>query len=357
MSTMLEQAIIDANALREAALQNAESAIIEKYSVEVKEAVEKLLEQPEDFDMMGAEEEESVLDEVPPASTEDLELCPCPDDKEQMSMEFTMKDLKRISKEMEEGEPEEVEKLAAKLGAEDEDEASLQESQDQDDDVVELDEDLELDEEILFEYPEESLEEEIVEEEEELDEELVSELVEELIVDLSGDDLTGWAGRPGSDIAYAEEVRLARLASTENQEKIETMKKSLDGLMEQKGSLQKENNQLKEAVVYLKNKLDEVNLQNAKLHYVNRTLNSVSLNERQKDKIVESIQGSETMEEAKVIFETLQSAVGSSTKQPKSLSEAIQRPSLSARRRKNSIDDRNTAAKQRFQRLAGIVKD
>ena len=33
MSTMLEQAIIDANALREAALQNAESAIIEKYSV------------------------------------------------------------------------------------------------------------------------------------------------------------------------------------------------------------------------------------------------------------------------------------------------------------------------------------
>ena len=39
-----------------------------------------------------------------------------------------MKDLKRISKEMEEGEPEEVEKVAAKLGAEDEDEASLQES-------------------------------------------------------------------------------------------------------------------------------------------------------------------------------------------------------------------------------------
>ena len=70
------------------------------------------------------------------------------------------------------------------------------------------------------------------------------------------------------------------------------MKKSVDKLMEQKGSLKKENNQLKEAVVYLKNKLDEVNLQNAKLHYANRTLNSVSLNERQKDKIVESIQSS-----------------------------------------------------------------
>ena len=35
MSTMLEQAIIDANALREAALQTAENAVVEKYSAEV----------------------------------------------------------------------------------------------------------------------------------------------------------------------------------------------------------------------------------------------------------------------------------------------------------------------------------
>ena len=350
MSTMLEQAIIDANALREAALQNAENAVIEKYSTEVREAVEKLLEQEQPQDETITEVEEDVLDAVPPAAGEDIELCPCPDDEEKVEMEFTLDDLKKLASEMEEGEPEDVEALAADLGAEgeEEEELALQES-------LDLDEDIELDEEVL-DLEEEVIEEEVVEEEE-LDESVISELVEELIVDLSGDELTGWAGRPHSDKAHAEEVRLARLASTENQEKIQAMKKSLDGLMEQKGSLQKENNQLKEAVVYLKNKLDEVNLQNAKLHYVNRTLNSVSLNERQKDKIVESIQGSESIEEAKVIFETLQSAVGSSTKQPKSLSEAIQRPSLSARRRKNSIDDRNTAARQRFQRLAGIVKD
>ena len=42
MSSMLEQAIIDAEALREVALKNAESAVIEKYSVQIKEAVEKL---------------------------------------------------------------------------------------------------------------------------------------------------------------------------------------------------------------------------------------------------------------------------------------------------------------------------
>ena len=32
MSTMLEQAIIDAAALKEAAIKNAETAVIEKYS-------------------------------------------------------------------------------------------------------------------------------------------------------------------------------------------------------------------------------------------------------------------------------------------------------------------------------------
>ena len=44
MSSMLEQAIVDAQALREAALKNAEQAIIEKYAPQIKEAVDSLLE-------------------------------------------------------------------------------------------------------------------------------------------------------------------------------------------------------------------------------------------------------------------------------------------------------------------------
>ena len=44
MSSMLEQAIIDATTLREAALKSAEQAIIEKYAPQIKDAVEHLLE-------------------------------------------------------------------------------------------------------------------------------------------------------------------------------------------------------------------------------------------------------------------------------------------------------------------------
>ena len=56
MSDMLEQAIIDAEALREAATKNAETLVLEKYSNQIKEAVETLLEQemmPDEMLAMG----------------------------------------------------------------------------------------------------------------------------------------------------------------------------------------------------------------------------------------------------------------------------------------------------------------
>jgi len=47
MSNLLEKAIVDANALKEVALKNAEQLVIEKYSREVKTAMDKILEQEE----------------------------------------------------------------------------------------------------------------------------------------------------------------------------------------------------------------------------------------------------------------------------------------------------------------------
>ena len=72
MSSMLEKAIIDATALKEAAIKNAEAAIIEKYAPEVKKAVATLLEQDDDLGLggdmggMGTEMQTSV--DLPPAA-------------------------------------------------------------------------------------------------------------------------------------------------------------------------------------------------------------------------------------------------------------------------------------------------
>ena len=72
MSNMLEQAIIDAKSLREVALKNAENLIVEKYSEEVKEAVQQLLEQDLDDEVAGSpaaagEEEIEVVADIPAA--------------------------------------------------------------------------------------------------------------------------------------------------------------------------------------------------------------------------------------------------------------------------------------------------
>jgi len=108
----------------------------------------------------------------------------------------------------------------------------------------------------------------------------------------------------------------------------------------------------------LKDKLEESIVINAKLLYSNRVLISASLNERQKSKIVEALTNAHTVEEAKTIYETLQSTVvnGGSAKE-QTLSEAINRQagrSSTLPRRTPEKESLNEGALTRMQRLAGI---
>ena len=355
MSSMLAQALIDAGALKEAALKNAETAILERYASDVKNTMNSLLEQEEDMGMELADEDPEVA--IPDAATEGEKLCPCPDDEEVKTFTFTMDDMRTALQGMEDEPMEDSEDLAIDMGAEPEDE---EEELD-----LGLQEELDIDEELLFEYPEDDEDGDkdlLTKEEEENGDEVLPEgidiekLVEEVFIDLAGDELTGWAGRPGSDVEYAKEIRLARLASTEAREKTAQLNAALGQLSESSKAVANENQLLKQMLKTMKEKLEEVNLSNAKLLYMNRTLNSPSLNERQRNKIVESIQNSDSVEEAKVIYETLQSAVGSSKRTPKSLREVINRPSISVPSRKNNTQQRDVVVKERFQRLAGISK-
>ena len=98
-------------------------------------------------------------------------------------------------------------------------------------------------------------------------------------------------------------------------------------------------------------------IQNARLLYSNRALTSNSLNGRQKDKIVEAISKAKTVEEAKVIYETLQETVGgevkTKTSTPNSLTEAVTRRSsalVSHTDEKPQADPRM----DRMKRLAGL---
>ena len=337
MSSLLEQAIVDASALKEAALKSAESSILEKYAPEIKDAVSALLEQEDELGMATMADTE-VDSAVVDAAREGMKLCPCPDDDEEV--EFSFEELRQEI----EGEPPAEEALEEEVN-EEEDYALTEE-------VLEA---------LLETEGDEADEEEIVEEEVEITEENLDSILEELIVDIKPQK-SGWAGTPASVMDFNAELELARLASTEAQQEIEDMKQALDNvkkdyaqISESYKNVQAKNKTLVNTVSGLKEKLEEVNLSNARLFYTNRVLNSDSLNERQKNRIAEAISESRSVNEAKVIYNTLQNAVGSSSakKGPKSLSEAVNRNTPLVARHGSSSSADNTQV-ERMQRLAGI---
>jgi len=364
MSSMLEQAIIDAAALKEAAIKNAEAAIIEKYAPEVKKAVETLLEQPglEDPGMdlglggdIGPAEMESDV-EMDLAAAEGENLCPCPDEGEKKEYVVDIDQLRKIALQEPEGAPEDLGALAGDLPlpGEEEDELGLREE-------ISISEDLlsvlvtegDCPEEDDPEDPDPKLQEEEIE----INEENISDIIEELVVDMEPQK-SGWLGTGLPELEHAAEMELARRQSTEHKEEKAEYEKAIEELDEQNTALKEQNLKLKEALTRLTGELNELNLSNARLLYTNRTLNSISLNERQKTKIVQAISNAGSVEEAKTIFETLQSTVGSvpTRRTPQSLSEAVSRPStgpiLSNRRPTNQNQDDSLS--KRMKELAGI---
>jgi len=316
MSTLLEQAIVDAEALKEAAMKNAEASIIEKYSSEVKAAVASLIEQ-EGEDLLGdleeaPEDESPVMDEVPFAVEEG-------DDPIMVRLDL-----------------EALERALQEEGSTDAEETHEELAEDLEDDIQE--EDIELDEMIL------------------------NAIAEELKVDVGIPD-QGLGGRttPTDRNLEGQKVQLAALKDDELAEEHAALEKAREeaGMyMEQVETLRTQKSKLEKTVLHLKERLEEVNLSNARLLYTNRVLNSTSLNERQKIKIVESISNADSVEEAKVIYETLQSAVGDArnSQSPQSLREAVEKPSPTLPR---SIARREALSVQnphfdRMKALAGI---
>jgi len=128
-------------------------------------------------------------------------------------------------------------------------------------------------------------------------------------------------------------------------------------LEEKINTLTEERDKLLGVSLKLKDTLEESNLQNARLLYTNKVLIGTSLNERHKNRIAEAISKAETIEEAKIIFETLQSATGSTkSNKPESLSEAVNKPTstLILSRRKTETKKQDDSSVSRWKILAGL---
>jgi hypothetical protein len=336
---MLEQAIVDAQALREAALKNAEQSVIEKYAPEIKAAVESLLE--------GDNKQEVIKEEynIPYASD--------PVDEEQnvemvVEYEFNPEDFSLDLNSLQEAPEQAPEESAMDIGidtpvATEEappaaDAGGLEDLLSESD----LSEDNDLVSEILAILGE-SDEEEVID--------------EGLTVDV-GAEKHGWVTTDDATRKYDQELELAKRQSDEYKNNAEQLTGELEGLKVTLANYQTNQDKLHSAVADMKDKLEEALISNARLLYTNKVLSDASLNERQKSKLVEVIAKAETIKEAKSLYETLKEAtVGATKKSPQSLSESVNRRSnlshVMPRRKQETLNENNSFS-ERMKKLAGL---
>ena len=415
MSSMLEQAIIEAEQLKKVASRNAEQAILERYSQEIKEEMENLIEQD-----LGLGDDAGGLDmgmggEAKPQV--DFEGAKADDDQVPDQLEYAAFDGMTIG---ETKYPEQGDLIEINLDSLSEYELNpeagpttrnLSESIEIDDSLLAEMLDEEMDEAKLInpETKQESTCSEVhagmtheaylaelddvseahctadhrkkkktkkeamagletqLEEELELDQEALEEMVKVDYRSVKEGNPFGTTDERDemnlilADLkAQCEELNMKNESlSNENKKVLEESaeyKKNFESAEATASDLNNKYASLLEKVKELKGAFEESQLMNAKLVYTNKVLSDEKLNVRQKNKIAESIENTESVNEAKIVYETLVNTVESTSKRgPESLSEAVTR-----RKHPLFIKGNQTEAKpsddfaNRMKRLAGL---
>ena len=452
MSNLLERAIIDAKALKEAAIKNAEQLVIEKYSEEVKQAVDQLLEQEDplgggdplaDFASLTGEEPatddaglgsdatepaegeeegggldpESIIGGLPNSFNSDedemisikLDSLEADYDEEdegpfagddelsddEIGIDITSEDDLGLGMDSDlepsadigidvspGGLQEMIEAMFDDVVGES---ASLErrrnpnqeELEEELDPVGEEDEDIDNNNKVdktdkylknrraaIAQAMCDKKDKKDKKDEKDLDEEIdLEDLEEALRVDFEPQK-SGWAGTPESVMREYEAMLLAREQDSEVKEENEELRKSVAALQKENKTLssaarklQAQTKNYETTFETLQEKLETMNVSNAKLLYINQALENASLNERQKRKIVEAISKADTVQEAKIVFDTMSDAVSttSDVKRDSTLNEVVsRRSSLLVAARNEQPNMEANPLYNRMQKLAGI---
>ena len=309
MAELLKEAIADAKAVREVALQNAKMALEEAFDSKIKNMLSaKLAEEiEEDVEL----EEEYVEEEV---DTTDEAV-----DTTEEGMSYDEDDKK-----MDEMSYDEDDKVDEEINL-DELMAELEEmSYDEDDKVDEAKDDDDM--------KEGKKDDEKMEEGEQLDEMVGLAVVGGIIAAAGGMNAFLEKGRAGKLSGKAEKVyqglegAVSGAAGARRSEGVEETNESIDidaliseieaDLEEGKKKEEKEDDEKKKVkeelaealstVNSLKSTISEMNLLNSKLLYCNKLFRANALTEAQKVKVIDALDKSSTTGEAKLVFETLQ---------------------------------------------------
>jgi len=331
MSDLLKEAIADAKAVRETALENAKMALEEAFTPQLKSMLSAKLKEDDMEDEEEPEEtyeDDEVGEEEPEETYEDEEFGHDKEDGEPEPEEGSYHEDEEEEEEPETEEGLDLEAIIREL------ESELSEGEDEDEDEVE--ESTETSDEPVSEGEDEDEEsEEPVEEEYEIDEAALEEEEELEEVDKSSDIGKGDNNRGNTDTS------------------------SGIGKGGKLKEVQSELKEYKEAVSFLKDKLHEVNILNAKLLFTNKLFKEFTLDNNQKLKVVETFDRAQTTREIKLVYSTLAEQFGDNGSiKRKSISESASSAVASTKPSKESskVISEETQVADRFKKLAGLIK-
>jgi len=325
---ILKEAIADAKAVREVALSNAKAALEEAFTPRLQSMLSAKLSEELDEDLNEEEETNESVEET--------------------TIEETSFDEMMGSKSMY-GEDDPDDEGYGGMG-----------SMEEEIDLEEILAELELEEGGVSEEPvAEGEEEEIAEgDKEELEEKKDEDLDEGFDLDALLEELDGLDH--GLDEAKDDDdVNEGKKDDDDvNEAKEEELDEAKDKELDE---VKDELEETRKALTTVRAELNEVNLLNSKLLYVNRIFKANTLNESQKLRVVESLDKAGTAKEAKLIYETIKDTfnISKGTKQTKksSIKEGLGMASKAAGKstaaKKEVISESNDMMK-RFQKLANI---
>lgn len=323
MSDLLKEAIADAKAVRETALQNAKMALEEAFTPHLKSMLSAKLA------------EEDIEEDENPFADKD-------EDDEEESADEGMHDSPRREEDDEEevDESEIVEIDGVKY-------APIVTEDEHEDEEDEMDESEELDLEAVIKELEEELNETESDDEDSVNEEEVVTEAEHDDEDEDKDEVDEQSTSSG--IGSGTGVKQPSAGDEEDPGK--------GKVHEQVNTLQSELNEYKEAVVFLKDKLHEVNILNAKLLYTNKLFKEFVLSNDQKLKIVETFDRAQTSREIKLVYSTLAESYTDNGKEKKEVVKEsyASKKSGGTAPSKKIISEENQVA-DRFRKLAGLIK-
>ena len=358
-SKLLKEAIADAKAVRETALANAKIALEEAFTPKLQSMLSKKLSE----ELEGDESEEEV--ELTQENDVSSEIGGGDGTKMPAAKAFSS------AAESDELAAADVDKISAAVGSEDENAekvAGITEGEEEED--------------VTGATPDTA-----VNEEEEMDD--VDSEIDEIIKELeaAADDEESYATTEGEEemeapvaepteapaeepVAEEDEIDLdeilremgygdepAEEAPVATEE--EHSEEELDALKAELKSVQSELGEAISVIKSLKGTINEVNLLNAKLLYVNKLFRSFNLTNEQKSKVVETLDRTKNVREVKLVFSTIAESFkfgnGATKKTTSKITESYASKPAASTAPKQIISEDNSAA-NRFKKLAGIIK-